>query len=121
MHILRFSTRLALVLLTTKRANNCGSDLRSLMVTSFVEVTSTPMMMSAPISFSTSAGKLFTKPPSTNNLSPIATGENRPGMDMLARIAVGTLPLRSTTSSPVIISVATQAKGMGRSLKSISS
>ena len=120
-HKALFSFRLALVLVMSSLANTWGNDFKSLAVTFFVEVTSTPMMMSAPISLSTSAGKLFTKPPSTSTLSPMVTGENTPGMAILARMAVGMLPLRSTTSWPEIMSVATQAKGMGKSLKSMSS
>ena len=54
-------------------------------------------------------------------MSPIWTGAKTPGMAMLARMAVGKLPPRKTTSLPVTMSVATQAKGMGMSLKSISS
>ena len=76
--------------------------------------TSTTMSRSAPIDLTTSAGTLFTMPPSTKRCSPLSTGVNTPGTDMLARIASANEPRSSTTSSPVTISAATARNGIGR-------
>ena len=86
-----------------------------------LSLTSTPMMMSAPISLHTSVGKLFRKPPSIKIIFPIFTGANTPGMAIEALIAVGRCPLWNTISLLVIRSTATQAKGMGRVEKSMES
>ena len=60
-HSSRFSWRLALVLLVSSRPNTWGNDFKSLAETSFVDVTSTPIIISAPISLSTSAGHSVSK------------------------------------------------------------
>ena len=72
---------------------------------------------SAPISFTTSTGRLFKAPPSTSSILFHSTGENTPGMDMLARMASGKEPESSTTSFPSTTSTATQRNGIGRSEK----
>ena len=68
-----------------------------------------------------SEGKLFTIPPSASRRSPHSTGEKTPGMAMLERMALAKLPWLSITESPVMMSVATQQKGMGSWWKSTES
>ena len=82
---------------------------------------STPMVISAPIFFATSTGKLLDIPPSTNNMLSNVTGAKAPGIAMLARIAKGNTPLSITTSAPSTMFAATQAKGIGKSLKEMES
>ena len=66
----------------------------------------------------TSTGMLRTMPPSASTLPSCTTGENAPGIAMLARIAVARSPLSSTTISPVTMSVATARNGIGSPSKS---
>ena len=80
--------------------------------------TSTPMTISAPIALATSTGKLFSTPPSTSTMLSTRTGVNAPGMAMLARMARTRLPCVITTSFRLTMSAATQAKGIGNSVKS---
>ena len=49
----------------------------------------TPMMTSAPISFATSVGRLFTRPPSLSTRPSHSTGVKIPGIAMVARSAFG--------------------------------
>ena len=74
--------------------------------------------MSAPISRTTSTGKLFNAPPSTSVMPFHSTGANTPGMDILARIAIGNEPDESITSCPSTKSTATQRNGIGKVEKS---
>ena len=78
---------------------------------------STQMITSAPISFTTSTGRLFSAPPSTSNIPFHSTGAKAPGMDMLARMASGSEPESSTTSFPSTTSTVTHLNGMGSSEK----
>ena len=64
-------------------------------------------------------GMFRTMPPSERMYGSSTTGENAPGIAMLARIAVAMSPWSSTTMSPVIMSVATARKGIGSLLKSV--
>ena len=82
---------------------------------------STAITTSAPISRTTSTGMLATMPPSTSSRPSSSTGENAPGIDMLARIAVTRSPRAMTTFSPVTMSAATTRRGIGRRSKSSTS
>ena len=73
----------------------------------------TAITMSAPIAFTTSIGRLLTMPPSPSSRPLTSNGSNRPGTDMLARIATYSGPRSNTISSPVTMSVATARNGMG--------
>ena len=64
-------------------------------------------------SFTSRMGRLSTRPPSTSLRSPISTGATSPGTAMLARMASARLPSRNTTRSPLPMSVATMASGIG--------
>ena len=83
--------------------------------------TLSPITTSAPIFRATSTGKLLLIPPSTNTISPFRIGVKAPGIAILARIASISEPLWYTYSASPIISVETQAKGIGNLLKSIES
>ena len=63
------------------------------------------------MSRATFTGTGFTSPPSTSSRRPMRTGENSPGMDMLARSACIRSPDDSTTSAPPARSVATARNG----------
>ena len=78
---------------------------------------STAMITSAPIDLAISMGMLLTTMPSMSSLPSITTGENTPGMAMLADMATGRLPSFRTTCSPVPTSVATARNRIGRSSK----
>ena len=78
-------------------------------------ITFTAMMKSAPICRRTLTGTGFTSPPSDRYLFLHLTTVNIAGREILALTASSTGPLSNTTSSPVSISVATQAKGISRS------
>ena len=73
----------------------------------------TTMTTSAHISRATSTGMFRTMPPSERTMSFRGTGENAPGIAMLARIAVARSPSFNTTMSPVTMSVATARNGIG--------
>ncbi len=79
---------------------------------------STTMRMSTPISRATSMGRFEESPPSTSMRPSASTGENTPGADRLARIAVVRSPRSRITRSPVTMSVAMARNGMARSSKS---
>jgi len=78
--------------------------------------TLTAITTSAPQRSRTSrTGRLSTRPPSTSLRPRYSSGASRPGTDMLARIASVRLPSRSTTRSPLPMSVAMIDTGSGRS------
>ena len=79
------------------------------------------MTMSAPICRARSTGKLLRMPPSTSTMPRVRTGEKKPGMDIVERIAVLRLPLCQTFARPETTSVATQANGTGSRRKSVES
>ena len=79
---------------------------------SMAMITSTFMLLP------TSIGMLLTTMPSTRALPSMTTGAKKPGIAMLADMALGRLPELRTTSSPVPIAVATARKGIARSSKS---
>ena len=60
-------------------------------------------------------------PPSTSTMPRVRTGEKKPGMDIVERIAVLRLPLCQTFARPETTSVATQANGTGSRRKSVES
>ena len=60
-------------------------------------------------------------PPSIRIILSFRTGVNTPGIAILARIAVASIPLWNTICSPFTIFCETQAKGMGSLLKSTES
>ena len=119
-HSSRFSPALFWVTSTVSISTICGREFTS-SAGLYLLLTVTPITMSAPISLHTSTGKLSCIPPSISTLSPILTGAKTPGMAIDARMHCGSTPWRKLTCSPVTISVATQAKGMGNLSKSISS
>ena len=60
-----------------------------------------------------SAGKLLRTPPSTSTMRPVRTGSNRPGIDIVERIAVVMDPLPQFFALELTMSPATQTKGIG--------
>ncbi len=80
-------------------------------------LTFTAIMKSAPICLTVSTGTGVVSPPSTRYLSPRLATLNMPGTEIVARSASGTDPVVMTISSPVSMSVATQANGILRSEK----
>ena len=80
--------------------------------------TSTAIITSTSISCMTLMPRLPTRPPSTSSRSPMRTGANTPGTDMLARIDWARSPLSITQISPRSISEAMARNGIGRSSNS---
>ncbi len=79
--------------------------------------TLTPITMSAPISKSSSTGKLSTTPPSTASVVSRSAAVKAVGIDMLALRASERDPSLKTIGSPVLTSVAIHLNGMGKSSK----
>ena len=73
------------------------------------------------MAFAISVGKLFRVPPSIRTIPSVRTGSKSPGMDMVERRAVLMDPLPQFFALQLIISEATHTKGIGRSLKDMSS
>ena len=79
--------------------------------------TSTTMRMSTPMARAISTGTFSAMPPSTSSRPSRSTGENTPGADMLARMALVRSPESMITASPVSRSVATARNGVGSSIE----
>ena len=71
----------------------------------------------APMLCATSTGRLSINPPSAKMCPSQRTGLKIPGNDIVDRNATDSEPCRNTNCFDVIRSVATQANGIGRSLK----
>ena len=67
---------------------SCGRELSASGSPLSVLDTLTPIIISAPIARHISTGKLLSIPPSTSTILPILTGENTPGIAMLALMAL---------------------------------
>src|ERR1039458_1818132 len=78
---------------------------------------STAITASASMARTVSTGMFCTMPPSASTRPLISTGVNTPGIAMEARTAWDNAPSRSTTPSPLNMSVATHRNGMGKSSK----
>ena len=99
-------------------AATASADVRSSRFSGGVEML-TAITTSAHSLRAWSIGRLLAMPPSTSSRPSISTGAIAPGTDMLARIACATLPLLSTTDSPVSMSVAIASNGIGSLRKSL--